>query len=67
MGTKGYLPDNRLPHVPQPIKEQASAAKWLDRLDQHTLCRIVEKTRDIAVVKLLLNTGLRVSELCALT
>ena len=69
-GIEGYFPDNRLPHVPQPIKEQASAPKWLERLDQHTLCRIVEKgrkIRDIAIVKLLLNTGLRVSELCALT
>ena len=69
-GIEGCFPDNRLPHVPQPIKEQASAPKWLDRLSQHALCRIVEKgrnTRDIAIVKLLLNTGLRVSELCALT
>jgi site-specific recombinase XerD len=69
-GIEGYFSDNRLPHVPQAIKEQANAPKWLDRLDQHTLCRIVEKgrkTRDIAIVKLLLNTGLRVSELCALT
>ncbi len=69
-GIEGYFLDNRLPHVPQPIKEQASAPKWLDRLSQHDLCRIVEKgrkTRDIAIVKLLLNTGLRVSELCALS
>lgn len=69
-GIEGYFPDNRLPHVPQAIKEQANAPKWLDRLEQHALCRIVEKgrkTRDIAIVKLLLNTGLRVSELCALT
>ena len=59
-----------MPHVPQAIKEQANAPKWLNRLDQHALCRIVEKgrkIRDIAIVKLLLNTGLRVSELCALT
>ncbi len=69
-GIKGYFPDNRLPHVPQPVREQASAPKWLDRLEQNSLCRIVEKgrkLRDIAIVKLLLNTGLRVSELCALT
>jgi integrase/recombinase XerC len=69
-GIEGYFSDNRLPHVPQAIKEQASAPKWLDRLEQHALCRIVEKgrkVRDIAMIKLLLNTGLRVSELCALT
>jgi site-specific recombinase XerD len=69
-GIEGYFQDNRLPHVPQPIKEQANAPKWLDRLFQYDLCRIVEKgrkIRDIAIVKLLLNTGLRVSELCALT
>ena len=69
-GLEGYFPDNRLPHVPKPVREQASAPKWLDRLEQHALCRIVEKgrnPRDIAMVKLLLNTGLRVSELCALT
>ena len=69
-GIEGYFSDNRLPHIPQPIKEQALAPKWLDRLSQYDLYRIVEKgrkTRDIAIVKLLLNTGLRVSELCALT
>lgn len=69
-GIEGYFPDNRLPHVPQSIREQASAPKWLDRLSQHALCRIVEKgrkPRDLAMIKLLLNTGLRVSELCALT
>ncbi|MBE9048343.1 tyrosine-type recombinase/integrase [Pleurocapsales cyanobacterium LEGE 10410] len=69
-GIEGYFSDNRLPHIPLPIKEQANAPKWLDRLDQHALCRIVEKgrkTRDIAIVILLLNTGLRVSELCTLT
>ncbi|MBC6472137.1 MAG: hypothetical protein GDA48_04370 [Hormoscilla sp. GM102CHS1] len=27
-GIEGYFPDNRLLHVPQPIKEQASAPKW---------------------------------------
>ena len=67
---EGYFPDHRLPHVPQPVREQACAPKWLDRLSQHALCRCVEKgrkPRDIAIVKLLLNTGLRVSELCALT
>lgn len=65
-----YLPDRRLPHFPQPVKEQASSPQWLNRLEQHALCRIVEQgsnPRDMTIVKLLLNTGLRVSELCALT
>lgn len=44
-GIEGYFSDNRLPHVPQAIKEQANAPKWLDRLEQHALCRIVEKVR----------------------
>jgi site-specific recombinase XerD len=38
-----HLPDRRLPHFPQPVKEQASSPQWLDRLQQHALCRIVEK------------------------
>jgi len=60
-GVEGYFSDNRLPHVPQPVKEQASAPKWLDRIEQHALCRIVEKgrkPRDIAIVKLLLGENI---------
>ena len=38
-GIEGYFPDNRLPHIPQPIKEQANAPRWLDRLSQYDLCR----------------------------
>ena len=64
------LPDHRTPRFPQPIREEKGGPKWLDRQEQHSLLRIVEQgknQRDITIVKLLLNTGLRVSELCALT
>ena len=63
------LPDHRTPRFPQPIREEKGGPKWLDRQEQHSLLRIVEQgknQRDITIVKLLLNTGLRVSELCAL-
>lgn len=54
---------------PKPVKEHNITAKWLDRLEQNALLRHIEcyaKTRDIAIVKILLNTGLRVKELCNL-
>lgn len=54
---------------PKPVKEHNVTAKWLDRLEQNALLRHIEfyaKTRDIAIVKILLNTGLRVKELCNL-
>lgn len=66
----GLLPDHRTPRFPKPIQEETLSPMWLDRREQHALLRIIEhrgKKRDIAIVKLLLNTGLRVSELCALT
>jgi integrase/recombinase XerC len=63
------LPDHRTPHVPQPIKETQVGPQWLNRNEQHALLRKVEEgknQRDITIIKLLLNTGLRVSELCDL-
>lgn len=63
------LRDDRIPHVPQPIKEALLGPQWLDRHSQHALLRKVEagkNQRDITIIKLLLNTGLRVSELCDL-
>ncbi len=48
----------------------ATAPRWLTKSEQHLLRRLVEQTqkpRDIAIVTLLLNTGLRIHELCALT
>ena len=55
--------------VPKAVREQRHGPRWLDRREQHRLIRAVEhegKPRDIAAVVLMLNTGLRVSELCVL-
>ncbi len=63
------IPEHRTPRVPQPIREEKVGPQWLDRSSQHALVRIVEQgknQRDISIIKLLLNTGLRVSELCSL-
>jgi integrase/recombinase XerC len=52
--------------VPKPVKEVVYAPKWLDNNQQHQLLRHIEKyssERDAALIKLLLNTGLRVNEL----
>jgi site-specific recombinase XerD len=62
------------------VEEQTTAPKWLNRKDQDKLLRELEKEvnaaqtkaekrqaiRDRCIVVVLLNTGLRVSELCAL-
>ena len=56
--------------TPKNVKELKVGFKWLDRLEQNELQRKVEQTankRNIAIVKILLNTGLRVNELCELT
>ncbi len=58
-----------LPKIPKAVKEVRSSGKWLDRLAQNALLRRVERGgngRDLGVVQLLLNTGLRAGELCAL-
>ena len=63
---------NQIKHhfpFPKPVKDQSITAKWLDRLEQNALLRHIEqygKERDVAIVKILLNTGLRVQELCDL-
>ena len=54
--------------VPKPIREARHGPRWLDRREQHRLMRAVEhegKIRDIAAVRLMLNSGLRVAEFCA--
>jgi integrase/recombinase XerC len=55
--------------VPRSIPEQRPGPRWLDRLERNALLRAVErggKVRDLALVQVLLNTGLRVAELCDL-
>lgn len=57
------------PRVPRIVREERHGPRWLDRREQHRLLRAVErgtKPRDITSVKLMLNTGVRVSEICAL-
>lgn len=55
--------------LPKTVKQSQSIPKWLNRCQQNQLLRHIEQLgskRDIAIVKILLNTGLRVSELCGL-
>lgn len=55
--------------LPKTVKQSPSMPKWLTRVQQNQLLRHVEQfglIRDTAIVKVLLNTGLRVSELCNL-
>jgi integrase/recombinase XerC len=63
------------------VEKQSLAPRWLDRREQAALLREAERAvnsavtaparlqavRDYSIVLLLLNTGLRISELCALT
>ncbi|NLY38599.1 MAG: tyrosine-type recombinase/integrase [Firmicutes bacterium] len=51
------------------VKQERTSPKALDRREQMALMKAVRssgKVRDIALVTLLLHTGLRISELCAL-
>lgn len=53
--------------LPKTVKQSQSMPKWLTRSQKNQLLRHVEQygnKRDAAIVKILLNTGLRVSELC---
>ncbi|MZP31347.1 tyrosine-type recombinase/integrase [Heliobacterium undosum] len=55
----------RLPGMPRPVREQKAAPKALERVEQNRLLREVERrgsTRDLALVRLLLGAGLRISE-----
>jgi site-specific recombinase XerD len=66
----GLLPVGPPPVLPKAVLQERRGPRWLDRREQQALRRAVERggqVRDIAVVTLLLNTGLRLQELCALT
>lgn len=63
------ISEHHIPHVPKPIPEEKVGPQWLDTSEQHALIRKVEhgnNKRDLTIIQLLLNTGLRVSELCSL-
>lgn len=65
----GVSPHIQMSKIPKFEKTEKTGIRWLDRKEENALLRVVERngrTRDIAVIKLLLNTGLRVSELCSL-
>ena len=55
--------------VPRRVRKSPDLLKWLDRSEQLRLQRVVERSgnkRDLAIVRILLHTGLRVAELVAL-
>jgi integrase len=57
------------PKIPKQVKEQRPGIRWLNRPEQHGLLRRIERygdLRDLGAIKVLLNTGLRVSELANL-
>ena len=65
----GISPDFQLSKIPKFEKTEKTGICWLDRKEENALLRSVERggaKRDIAIIKLLLNTGLRVAELCSL-
>jgi integrase/recombinase XerC len=66
----GLVADARALKIPKAEREERHGPRWLDRREQNKLLRVVERAdqpRDLALIKLLLNTGLRVQELCDLT
>jgi integrase/recombinase XerC len=56
--------------TPKTVRHETPKPRWLTRREELALLRAVERaddSRDEAIVKVLLNTGLRVSELASLT
>lgn len=65
----GISPDFQLSKIPKFEKTEKTGIRWFDRKEENALLRSVERSgtkRDIAIIKLVLNTGLRVAELCSL-
>ena len=68
-GEAGFTQIVQMSKIPKFEKTEKTGIRWLDRREENALLRVVERggsRRDIAIIKLLLNTGLRVSELCSL-
>jgi len=66
--TGGLIPANPVEGIAQ-VEEVRPAPKWLDKNQQYALLRAVQErgqARDVALVTLMLHTGLRVSEVAAL-
>jgi integrase/recombinase XerC len=64
------LPEKRIPQSPEQIYEPQQEQPCLSWKELNQLLQVVEQNgnlRDIAIIMLLTTTGLRVSELCALT
>lgn len=63
---------NQIKHhiiVPKFLPKTKLGPRWLNKLKQNQLLRLAEQKgniRDITIIKLLLNTGVRVQELCDL-
>ncbi len=65
----GISPIFQLSKIPKFEKTEKTGIRRLDRKEENALLRSVERIgikRDIAIIKLLLHTGLRVAELCSL-
>jgi site-specific recombinase XerD len=66
---EGLAPQITAVKVPKLEREVRRGPRWLDRREQNALLRAVERggdTRDLAIVQILINTGVRVQELCSL-
>ena len=58
-----------LPDIPKRIRKAPDLLRWLDQAEQRRLLRMIDRTgnkRDLAIVRILIGTGLRVAELVAL-
>ena len=65
---QGIIPESPMKGS-RPVKQGRRAPRWLDRKEQLALLRAAKKegkSRDIAIIQLLLHAGLRVEELCNL-
>lgn len=60
------IPDGKAPAMPRSLRQARPGPRWLDRREVRLLLKTVERggvTRDLALVTVLLHTGLRVQEL----